>query len=499
MIEAWRNPIILLFLLLYLAICLGVGWWAMRRTRNTRDFFMAGRSLGPIVVAFAIFSSTLSGFGFVGGPGLVYSSGISSMWMVIISTLGYATGFFLISKRIRLIAELRDNVSLPDIVAARYKSEAARFLTAIAILFGVMGYMATQVLAMSVVMQSIINNVGWFGEVSLVFCMALSSAVLIFYCVTGGIIASVYTDVIQGLAMAGAGALIVFAAYIAVEGGFGGMSTIIHADDPAAIGPFGTHGIIGSLSWYFVFGIGLAGQPHIITKMMMTRNLADNRYIMPASIIGYALAALLWLSLGLAMKALVIDGGHDALGSPDMAAAEFLQYYAHPILAGIVFAALFAAIMSTADGFLNVGTAAIIHDIPIALRGRSVQNELFWARVTTIGLALVAAGFALFSHYVNDRLVAILGVFGWGAFAAAIVPVVALGLNWRRATPLAACSAIVISLLINLALELFAIRIPWGIHGGFIALLTSMTIFIIISLLQTQPKLDEDIEVVMKL
>ena len=246
-----------------------------------------------------------------------------------------------------------------------------------------------------------------------------------------------------------------------------------------------------------MFGLGLAGQPHIITKMMMTRNLADNRYVLPASILGYALSGLLWIMLGFAMRALVIQGAHAPLGSPDMAAAEFLQFYANPVLAGIVFAALFAAIMSTADGFLNVGTAAVIHDIPIAVRGHAVKNELFWARVVTVLLSVTAAGFALFSYYVNERLVAILGVFGWSTFAAAIVPVVALGLNWKRATATAACASIIISLALNLSLELFAIEIPWGIHGGFIALLVSMISFIVISLLQTPEPPAEDIDAVM--
>ncbi|MDE0286568.1 MAG: hypothetical protein OXN26_18720, partial [Gammaproteobacteria bacterium] len=112
-------------------------------------------------------------------------------------------------------------------------------------------------------------------------------------------------------------------------------------------------------------------------------------------------------------------------------------------------------------------------------------------------LSVTAAGFALFSYYVNERLVAILGVFGWSTFAAAIVPVVALGLNWKRATATAACAAIIISLALNLSLELFAIEIPWGIHGGFIALLVSMTSFIVISLLQTPEPLAEDIDAVM--
>ena len=52
-----------------------------------------------------------------------------------------------------------------------------------------------------------------------------------------------------------------------------------------------------------------------------------------------------------------------------------LQKLANPLLAGVVFAGIFAAVMSTADSFLNVGTAAIVHDLPKAFRGRPLRSE----------------------------------------------------------------------------------------------------------------------------
>ena len=84
-----RQIIILSFIFLYMILIIMVGLWAMRRTKSASDFFVAGRSLGPIVVGMAVFSSTMSGFGFVGGPGLVYSTGISSVWMAISNSFGF--------------------------------------------------------------------------------------------------------------------------------------------------------------------------------------------------------------------------------------------------------------------------------------------------------------------------------------------------------------------------------------------------------------------------
>jgi len=497
--ELFRQEIILSSVFIYMVFCVVVGIWAMRRTKSANDFFMAGRSLGPVVVALAVFSSTLSGFGFVGGPGLVYSTGVSSIWMVSVSALGYAVGFYLVSKRIRMVAEIRETMSLPDVVAARYQSETARFLTALTILLGVMGYLATQILAMALVLKSMLGATDMFPDISLVTCVVVSSAVLIFYCVTGGIIASVYTDVVQGSIMIVSGVLIVITASSVFDGGLQQASEIILADNPETIMPFGTIGIIGCLSWFFVFGIGLAGQPHLVTKMMMNKNVSDNRVILPLSVLGYVMAALLWISVGIVIRALVIDGQIMPLDTPDNAAPFFLSQFAHPILAGVVFAGLFAAIMSTSDAFLNIGTAAIIHDIPIALRGRPVKNELFWARIVTVLLSILAAAFALYSYYQNDRLVALLGAFGWSTFAAAIVPVVVLGLNWRRGNAYGAVVAIVASLVINLGIEVFSISLPYGIHGGFVAMLTSLFLYISVSLLSKKDELAPDMAKVMSL
>ena len=113
---------------------------------------------------------------------------------------------------------------------------------------------------------------------------------------------------------------------------------------------------MASLGWFFVFGLGLAGQPHLVTKMMMNRNISDNRHIFPLSVMGYVLAALLWVSIGIIMRATVIDGVIPPLSLPDDAASVFLSVFTSPLLAGIVFAGLFAAIMSTSDAFLNIGT-----------------------------------------------------------------------------------------------------------------------------------------------
>ena len=134
-----------------------------------------------------------------------------------------------------------------EMIAARKERSAGsklhmrlvRFFTAIAILFGVFGYLGTQILGMAVVLRQVLTNTGWFGDdVGLHICMIVSVFVLVFYCVTGGIIASVYTDMIQGAVMALSGIIILFTAMNAVDGGLAAASRIIMENDPEAMGPW---------------------------------------------------------------------------------------------------------------------------------------------------------------------------------------------------------------------------------------------------------------------
>ena len=378
-----------------------------------------------------------------------------------------------------VFAELRECISLPDVVAVRYGSNSVRVSVSVAIILGVLGYLATQILAMAIVLQGILRGTRLFPEMSLEMAVVISLSVLAFYTVTGGIVASIYTDLIQGSIMVVASLLVFFTVLSLFDGGVTEMSQVIMRDDPEAIGPWGTLGMLGCLSWFFVFAFGAAGQPHVITKSMMVKKILSIRHILPVGTLAYGLAALLWIGIGLAMRTLVLNGAHPVLSTPDAAAPQFLQHYVHPLLAGVVFAALLAAIMSTADGFLNIGTAAVVHDIPKAVRGHSLKNELLWARVITVVLAVAAALFAL---YTGD-LVALLGAFGWGMFAAALVPVVAIGLNWKRATPLAANVAIVASLLINFGVKITGFTMPYRIDVGAVSLMVSFVLFVGISLL----------------
>ena len=483
------SPLILACVVVYLAACFAVGVWAMGRTHTIADFLVAGQSLGPFVVVIAMMSSIMSGFGFVGGPGLVFDSGMSSAWMTLVALFGAAMSWTLLGKRLRLIAEAREVLTLPDAVAVRYGGRGPRLMVGLAIFLGVVGYLGTQVMAVGYVLTAVLN-------VDLVTAMVIGLGVLAFYSVAGGIIAGVYTDLFQGVIMMVAAVGVCYYA-IGSAGGMGPMSTTLWEWDPAFIGPWGTRGPTTALSWYLLFCVGAAGQPHVVTKFLMLKNVRSMRWGPALTGLTYALTSLLWLSIGLAMRTLVLRGEQAPLEQADLAAPMFLLNHAPEWLAGVVFAGLLAAIMSTADSFLNIGAAAIVRDIPTALFGQPMRRELFWTRIATAGLLVVSALFALYM----ENLVALLGTFGWGTFAAAIVPSVGIGLNWKRATGLACTLSVATSLVLNFALELAAryeiYTLPNGFAVGAFALLAATVVFIGVSLATPEKELPRDVAAAM--
>ena len=484
------QPTIVAIAAIYFVIVAAIGVWATKRTRTAHDFFVAGQGIGLWTLAIAAMAATLSGFAFIGGPGLVSQAGIGAVFIVLPVSLTNAMGAWVLAKRMRLLAEVRTMITVPDAIGARYDSRAAQGLAAIAMLIAIVGYMATNVLALGLVINAI------FGT-GLAAGIWIGLAITLAYSVSGGILAGVYTDLFQGSLMALASVL-VFTYVLKVGGGMGEISRTIFAADPAFLGPWGKLTPLAALSFFFVFGLGSLGQPHVIHKFYMLKDPRRLKWYPLVMTTALFVTLLLYVGVGLVVKALTVRG-EMALATPDDATPTFLLRFTPVLLAGLVFSGVAAAIMSTVNSFMSIGAAALTHDIPVAL-GRPVRNQLFWGRVATVAISLVAAAVA----QASGTLVAFLGVFGWGLFASTLVPALAIGLNWDGATRPAAIASISTGMAATLLLEtlgyfkVYAFP-PGGTVSG-IALVASTLVFFAVSWLTRReaPAIAADIRVVME-
>ena len=156
------QPAVITVGVLYFAAIIAISVWAARRTRTASDFFVAGKGIGLIALTVASVSVSVSGFAFIGGPGLIYAVGLGAMYIVLPAAVTNVMGAWVLAKRMRLLAEARSLITIPDAIGARYRSRAAQGLSEIAILVGIVGYMATNALAMGVVNNAIFGvGLGW--------------------------------------------------------------------------------------------------------------------------------------------------------------------------------------------------------------------------------------------------------------------------------------------------------------------------------------------------
>lgn len=427
----------------YLLSLLAVGVWASRRTKSSEDFFIAGRAAGLWAVGLATMAASFSSFVFLGGPGLLYRVGLGALFITL--PVGFTAALLcrLVAGRLRALAD-EGVLTIPEALDRRFPGGAVRAAAAISILLGVIAYLGLQ-------FQGLVVLARGFGLDRPEWALVIGLVVMLAYSVSGGMIAGLYTDVIQGLLMLFAAA-VVFVRSLQLSGGWLAMLESIQDDRGAAfLMPQGQLPLTTVLGFYFVFGVGVLGQPHLLHKFFMIRDPKQIRFL-PLIFGGSQILCLaIWIGVGLGVPALVAQGVLEPLASADDATPTFLLRCLPAALGGLLAAGVLAALMSTADSFLNIGAAAITRDLPRAF-GRPLRHEFRAARWAVIGIAIVAL---IFSRLYAD-LIALVGTFAFGAFAAALAPALVLGLWWRRVTARAALLSIVTGMTLAMVLEFLA-------------------------------------------
>src|ERR1051325_2285614 len=277
-----------------------------RRTRTAKDFYMAGGGIGIWALSIAAMAATLSGFAFIGGPGLLYTLGLGAVFIVLPASLTNTLTAWVLAKRMRILGEVRGLLTVPDAIGARYRSPAAQGLAGVAILVAIIGYMATNFLARGLVVDAIFGTGLGAG-------IWIGTGVVLAYSAAGGMLAGVYTDVFQGGVMALASVL-VFRYALASGGGLGGISRTILASDPGFLSPWGKLSPLAALSFFFVFGVGVLGQPHVVHKFYMIKDPLRLKWYPALMTAALMVTLLLYFGVGVAVKARGAAGALAQLG-----------------------------------------------------------------------------------------------------------------------------------------------------------------------------------------
>jgi len=418
---------------------LALAVWGFRNARSATDYFAAARVAGPLLAGLAGTAAGLSAFVFVGGPGLFAAIGAASLWIILSAPLTGALQCWAVGEPILDLVRRHHCLTVPDLLAARFGEGWPRGVAAAAIVVGGVATLAVQMKALDVVGGTLLGVPGWW-------IVGGAAAATVTYTAAGGMRAGLLAEALQGAVMVAA-AVTVAAAALTRAGGPARAVAVLAERRPELLDPWGAAGATAGLGWFLVFALGTCAQPHYLQKFLLLRDRASLRWL-PA-VLSLALVAVLtvWVGLGLGGAALWAEG-RITLSSPDQLAPALLLEVVPPWLAVVAGAGVLAAVMSTAASLLNLVAAAAVRDLPRAVGGPT-SERLAPARLATVLAAVLAAVLALSA----ERSVAMLGMLGWGAFTAALLPVMLVGLGWRGATRAAAVAAMAGGSAVQLGLE----------------------------------------------
>lgn len=423
---------------LYMALLLAIGWAAARLTRSPEDFFLAGRSLGSWVTAISSTASSESGWVVLGAVGMAYAGGVSALWYAPGCLCGYVVNLYFVAPRLRREAAAQGALTLPDFLADRLGGSLAVRLLAVAVIFLCLGgYVAAQLTATGKALEAILGLPYGQGVV-------LGGGVILLYTLLGGFRAVSWTDFVQGLIMVAALTAMPLLA-LGAAGGYGAVLAGLQRLDPALVSVAGGKtgfALFGLVTGLFGIGLGYPGQPHVLTRYMAA---SSGEKIRQTQLIAMAWGVLVFYGagyLGLAGRLL-----RPGLPDPEQLFPLLAKESLHPLLAGVMLAAILSAIMSTVSSQLLVAASAVSRDLLERGFGvaRSGRASLLAGRAAVVVLGLLAIWVAVG----QVRVVFWFVLFAWSGLGAAFGPVVLLSLWTRRVTPWGAAAGIATGFLVT--------------------------------------------------
>ncbi|MCB9730586.1 MAG: sodium/proline symporter [Deltaproteobacteria bacterium] len=418
---------------------------ARHRSATTEDYLIAGRSVAPWLTALSSVATNNSGFMFIGLIGFTYRFGVQAVWLQLGWILGDLAAWLWVHQRVRRVSGHLGVASVPALLGTREDGSTVRTTTVLAGLLTFLflgGYAAAQLKAGSTALHVLF---GWDLRAGAL----IGVVIVVIYCYSGGLRASIWTDAAQSIVMlVSMGILLGVAA--ATAGGPGALFDALRAQDPSLVHWFPENLGLGFGLYFlgFVFGgLGAVGQPHILIRSMAIEapeSIPKARRIYFLWFIPFSIAAV---GAGLYARVLLPELTASAAPGAMAQAAELalpkLAVHLLPdVLIGLLLAGIFSATMSTADSQLLACSAAVTQDIAPRLRDSYLATKL-----ATLGVAALALVIALYA----DEGVFSLVLIAWSALGASLGPLLVLRV-FGRTPPAPVAAAMMVSGVVTIVL-----------------------------------------------
>ncbi|OEF03096.1 sodium/proline symporter [Vibrio crassostreae 9ZC13] len=422
----------------YLIMMLAIGVIAYKRTSSSTDYFLGGRSLGPWPAALSAGASDMSGWLLLGLPGYAYAAGFEAFWLAGGLLVGTWANWLISAKRLRTYSITTESLTLPEFLSRRFNdnSKLIQTISAFFILLFFLFYTSSGLVAGGKLFETV------FG-LDYTTAVIIGTVCVVSYTLFGGFLAVSWTDLVQGLLMSAALLIVPIAA---MNGGLGQLSTDLHNINPQLLTlwndvkgePLSAIAIISLAAW----GLGYFGQPHILARFKATRSNKDLTTARRIAVVWSALSMVGAMLVGLVGLIYVTNSGAPKLDDGEKIFMLLVNAMFHPVIAGILLAAILAAIMSTADSQLLVSSSALAEDLYKQVLKKDATSEEI-VRVGRFAVILISL-IALVLAMTPDSSVLGLVSYAWAGFGAAFGPAIVLSLYWSRMNRNGALAGIVV-------------------------------------------------------
>jgi SSS family transporter len=400
---------ILLGLFGYVLAQFAVGVWVSRRMASDTDYILAGRSLGPVLVAFSVFATWFGAEAIVATSGEVYEKGLGG---AAVDPFAYAAALILSGLVVAGALWRRGLTTFADLFRQRF-SRQVEALVVLILLPGSIFWAAAQIRAFGSVLAV-------SSGANLTTMILLAAVLVAAYSAVGGLLADAVTDFVQGTVVIIG--LIVLA--LAVASLAGGAEAVLAETAPERLSLFGGS---DESPWKRAeqIVVALGGSlvaVELISRFLGARSAEVARIGTIAGGLMYLAIGFIPIFLGLAAALLVQTRPalKEALAQPEQLVPALAQL-ALPQWGYVLFSgALVSAILSTVHAALHAPASQVSHNIIARLRPEmEPAARLRSVRLTVLALSVVALVLALTSERIKD-LVEVASAFGSaGVFVAA--------------------------------------------------------------------------------
>lgn len=457
---------------IYFILVLGIGVYFYLKNKNKEDYYVGGRSISSSHVGFSIVATDVGGGFSIGLGGLGFLMGLSGSWLLFTGLVGAWLVAVVMIPKIKTLDEKYHFLTYPDFLKNRYNTPVA--ITAAVISgIGYLGFTSAQILAgAKLASGSVFADITWMEPMK--FSLFLMAGIILAYTVMGGLKAVIYTDTLQWIILLTG--LLFFGlpfSYMKV-GGWSALKAAL----PASFFTLSNVSVVQLINWLVTIIPVWFVAMTLYQRIFACRDVKSaRRAFLIAGVLEYPLMAFLGVSLGLMARVVFPDV------EAEMAMPMLLRR-ALPIgVTGVVLAAYFSAIMSTADSCLIASSGNWVNDIIEKLLQRSYSEKVH-IRLSQVVTLLIGALALLLASAFQTVLEIILHAY---AFMVAGLLVPTLGAYfWKKRHPAAALISMIGGGSLTLIVILARIDMPFGLDASVFGILFSALLFFILSPLFTR-------------